>query len=155
MRGGQFSPLQANLSNLREKMATELDWAIQDDHAYEHDEILALRRRHDSSSAASGKPNKWDGSAAQRLLKEDLNQPTKANLKPSALRATNPEYARFDGKVFRAHVNQWKRSRLESPHWSKKREDKQDKKKDKKTKKEDSAKKEDECEAYLQSLHQE
>jgi hypothetical protein len=138
-----FGRFKANLANLRQKMATELDRAIQDDEAFQHDEDHAA-----SFLAASHKP-RWDGSAAQRLLKKDmLDEATNANLKPATLQATRPEYACFDPKVFRKHVHQEKRSRLESPYWSKKKEDK-----NKKNKKADSAKKDDECEAFLQSLY--
>jgi hypothetical protein len=141
-----FARFKANLANLRQKMATELDRAIQDDEAFQHDEDHA-----ESFLAASRKP-KWDGSAAQRLLKEDMDAAANANLKPAALQATRPEYAFVEPKVFRKHVHQEQRSRKESPYWSKKKEDKDTNKK--KQKKNDSATKDDECEAFLQSLYQ-
>jgi hypothetical protein len=134
-----FDPFKANLANLRQKLARESDRGIQDDEAFQHDEGHAA-----SFLPASHKP-RWDGSAAQRLLKEDMDEPANANLKPATLRATRPEHACFEPLVFRKHVHQEKR-----PHWSKKKDDK-----DKDKKEEDSAKKDDECEAFLRSLHQE
>ena len=143
-----FDRFKANLGNLRVKLSTELDRAVQDDEAYQHDEFLALCRPRKSLST-SHKP-RWDGSAAQRLLKEDMDEATNANLKPLALRGTRTEYECFDKETFRKHVNQEKSSRKQSPYWSKKREDK-----NKKEKKEISAKKNDECEAFLRSQYEE
>jgi hypothetical protein len=141
-----FDRFKANLANLRQKAATELDRGVRDDEAYQHDHAPSLL----VDVPRAGANSRWDGSAAQRLLKEDMNEATNANLKPATLQGTRPEYACFDPKVFRKHVHQEKRSRLESPYWSKKKDDK-----NKKKKKEDSAKKHDECEAFLQSQYQE
>jgi hypothetical protein len=124
-------------------MATELDRAIQDDEAFQHDED------HAAYFLVASHKLRWDESAAQRLLKKDmLDEATNANLKPATLQATHPEYACFEPKVFRKYDHQEKRSRLESPYWSKKKEDK-----NKKNKKGDSAKKDDECKAFLRSLY--
>jgi hypothetical protein len=145
-----FDRFKANLGNLREKLSTELDRAVQDDEAFHQDEFLALCRLGNSSST-SRKP-RWDGSAAQRLLKEDMDDAANANMKPAALRAKRNEYECFDKKTFLKHVHQEKSSRKASPYWSKRREDKN---KNKKNRKEISAKKNDECDAFLQSLQEE
>ena len=139
-----FDRFKANLGNLCAKLSTELDRAVQDDEALQHDQFLALCRPHNSSSASRKGP-RWDGSAAQRLLKEDMDEAANANLKPLALRAKRAEHECFGKEMFRKHVHQEKSSRKQSPHWSKKKEDKN------KNKEEISAKKNDECEAFLRS----
>jgi CDGSH-type Zn-finger protein len=143
-----FDRFKANLANLRLKLSTELDRAVQDDEAFQQDEFLALCRPGNSYST-SQKP-RWDGSAAQRLLKADMDVAANANMKPLALRAKRNEYKCFNKKTFLKHVHQEKSSRKASPYWSKKREDK-----NKKNRKEISAKKNDECDAFLQSLQEE
>jgi hypothetical protein len=47
----KFDRFKANLANLRQKMAAELDRAIQDDHAREHDEFLDIRQLPERRSA--------------------------------------------------------------------------------------------------------
>ena len=55
---------------------------------------------------------RWDGSAAQRLLKEDFDDNKHlAYAKPSDFRETRPEYKLFTKVEFRKHVDQEKQSR--------------------------------------------
>jgi hypothetical protein len=132
---------RANLANLRKKLAAELNRAVEDDNALHHDESLVHVTSHSAEL-------RWDGSAAQRFLKEDIDQ--QQGMAPATLQASRSAYAGFDAKVFRKHVHQEKRSRLEAPYWAKKKEQK--KKKKTKADKAASAKKDDECEAFLRNL---
>jgi hypothetical protein len=151
---------KANLATLRNKCAKELNRAILDDHAFQHDAslVVAVARGgvDDSSTSQEHRSNKtlrWEGSAAKRLLKQDMDDQQLMDMKPATLQATRAAYGAFDPLVFRKHVHQEKRSRKESPYWAKRKE-KKDKKKNK-NKKEDSVKKHDECEAFLRSQYQE
>jgi hypothetical protein len=63
-----FDRFKANLANLCQKAATELDRGIRDDEAFLHDHAASLL-----NSSTSCKP-RWDGSTAQRLLKEDMDE---------------------------------------------------------------------------------
>jgi hypothetical protein len=118
-----FGRFKANLANLRQKMATELDRAIQDDEAFQHDEDQAA-----SFLAASHKPRWIIGSpeAPQERHGRGYKCQFETGNSPG-----NPSRICFcfDPKVFRKHVHQEKRSRLESPYWSKKKEDKNKKNK--------------------------
>jgi hypothetical protein len=72
----------------------------------------------------------------------------KCQFEPATLQATRPEYASFDPKVFRKHVHQEKRSLGKPILVKKKKEDK-----NKKNKRPTVPRKDDECEAFLQSLY--
>lgn len=76
---------------------------------------------------------RWHGSAAQKLLKEDVSNKLQEAMKPRELRLTRPEYQEFPLKVFRDHVQQEIRERKERPYWmaraAKKKKEKANKKK--------------------------
>lgn len=60
---------------------------------------------------------RWDGSAAQRLLKEDIGNKKHVGVKPQDLRETRDEYKAFPKEVFRKHIQQELRSDRESSYW--------------------------------------
>lgn len=57
---------------------------------------------------------RWDGSPAQALLKEDIDNKLHEGLKPSELRETRDEYKMFNKTVFRKHIYQEVKAR--KPH---------------------------------------
>jgi len=64
-----------------------------------------------------GRP-RWDGSAAQQLLRDDMAAGALEELGgPTALRNTRPEYMRFSLKVFTDHINQEKTRKLQKSFW--------------------------------------
>ena len=52
-----------------------------------------------------GKP-RWQGSAAERLLKADIAEMLNDRMTPAALQRTREEYRPFDSDVFRKHIHQ-------------------------------------------------
>ena len=59
----------------------------------------------------------WDGSAAQGLLKVDVDEGRHINMRPQELRKTRVEYASFPVDVFRKHIHQEVRSRKDKAYW--------------------------------------
>ena len=62
-------------------------------------------------------PGRWDGSEAQRQLKECVDQGMPGYTTPKELWISNDECKKFDHIKFRGHVTQEKRSRVESNYW--------------------------------------
>ena len=62
-------------------------------------------------------PAYWDGSAAQRLLIDDVDAGLHRAVTPKQLRLSRAEYQNFDLQVFRKHIYQETRSRIETPYW--------------------------------------
>jgi hypothetical protein len=60
---------------------------------------------------------RWDGSDAERLLKEDADEGLTNSIKPSDLHETRPEYQAFPLKTFRDHIHQENRSRTGKAYW--------------------------------------
>jgi hypothetical protein len=56
----------------------------------------------------------WDTSSAMTLLAEDINEGLHQQMTPSQLRNTQPEYQEFPLDVFRRHIHQEKRRRIQS-----------------------------------------
>ena len=61
---------------------------------------------------AKDKDELWDGSEAQRLLKEDVENNRHIGIKPKALRLTRIQYQKFELKQFRDHLTQEIRDKL-------------------------------------------
>jgi hypothetical protein len=93
--------------------------------------ILALHTRRDEDDAwvahdrllcppqavdPHGYP-RWDGSAAQRLLKQDVAVGKHEELRPKELRSTRIEYMQFPLKTFRDHIHQEKNSEHQKSYW--------------------------------------
>eukprot|EP00957_Ditylum_brightwellii_P122066 9308971-Ditylum_brightwellii.AAC.1 len=62
-------------------------------------------------------PNYWNGSEAQKLLKENIQQNLHKSMKPRSLWLSRPEYMKFDSKTFRKHIYQEMWSIKEMPYW--------------------------------------
>lgn len=108
------------LNSLRKALDKLKNKADVDSAGIEHD-----RRLHPINSNPPGSSYpRWDGSAAQRLLKEDIEEGEHKQLQPRELRMTREEYQVFPLHVFRKHIHQEVRSRTETPYWLVKKQQK-------------------------------
>jgi hypothetical protein len=105
-----------NLRNLRRSLKALQGRADEDQAAVVHD----LERFPRSMVNPRGHP-RFDGSAAQRLLKQDVDNGEDVGVKPMAFRNTRPEYEQFPLKVFRDHLSHERQRRVESSYWLNKR----------------------------------
>ena len=103
---------RSNLYSLRSSMKENQQKADSDAAALAHD-----RRIHPKVAYTPKGYPRWDGSEAQRLLKEDMASSTTNPLEPSVLRETRPEYKAFPLKVFRDHIYQEVRMKTGSSYW--------------------------------------
>jgi len=71
---------------------------------------------------------RWEGSEAERLLKLDMEEGLHKVLRPQEPIYNHPEYAGWPLEVFRNHIHQNMRSKLETPYWMAKRAEKEAKK---------------------------
>ena len=74
-------------------------------------------------------PNRWDGSEAQALLKQDIDNEFHLWFCPKELYLSREEYKKFDFEVFGPHVYQEIRSKKETNYWLVKKAKKVEKKK--------------------------
>jgi hypothetical protein len=102
----------SNLGRLRKSLKEQQDRADEDDAAVRHDLGLFPRSQND----VRGFP-RWDGSAAQKLLKQDVSAGKHRELKPKELQQTRDEYKPYPSKVFSDHICQEKTSRLAKSYW--------------------------------------
>jgi hypothetical protein len=78
----------------------------------DHEAFLAFNKNHPRPTHNYRGEPQWDGSDAQRLLKEDVVAGVHLNYStPSELRLSRPEYQVYGVDVFRAHLHQEKRLR--------------------------------------------
>ena len=91
----------SRLRSLRKQIETSKQQSNNDAAALLHDCQLYPKKTHNEL----GLPN-WDGSAAQTLLKTDIDNNRHTELKPKELYATRAEYQIFTLKVFRGHIHQ-------------------------------------------------
>ena len=103
----------ANYRSLQRSLQALHDRSEEDDAWIVHDQSLFPRTDVDSL----GRP-RWDGSAAQQLLRDDMAAGALEELGgPTALRNTRSEYMRFSLKVFTDHINQEKTRKLQKSFW--------------------------------------
>ena len=55
---------------------------------------------------------RWEGSAAEKLLKEDMKEGMHKIMKPKELWESRAEYAEFELKVFRNHIYQSHKTKI-------------------------------------------
>ena len=92
-----------------------------DSQSLAHDLTLGLR--------TNNKPYTiWQGSDAEKALKEDMEKGLHLAMKPRELIKTRPEYAPWANhlSVFRDHIHQAKREVLERPYWMARKKLKED-----------------------------
>jgi hypothetical protein len=108
-----------NLYSLRSSISANQQKADSDAVALVHDRRIHPKVAH----TPKGYP-RWDGSEAQRLLKEDMESSGTNRFEPSVLRETRPEYEVFPLKVFRDHIYQEARMKTGSSYWMNKAKEK-------------------------------
>jgi hypothetical protein len=92
------------LRDLRDQVIRTLDRKAEDERAYR----IFCKNYPTKSHNHLGEP-RWEGSEAQRLLKEDMAANLHANQAPQDFRETRAEYQEFTKTTFRGHVHQEKR----------------------------------------------
>jgi len=145
------------LNDMRNKYKERRAWAEEDDFDLQGDLLLKPRPTYD----VNGKPT-WNGSEAQKLLRQDLPKYLKKKKKnpqymPRDLQKTRPEYQKFTLKKFRKHIYQetrrWKfHNYLEAKADAKKKKMKKKCKKRKKGNNEEEEEEEEDeqpCRPYL------
>ena len=105
-----------NLRNLRLSFRRLQGHADADSAALAHD--LQVRSR--VVNNPRGYPQ-WEGSAAERLLKIDIDTHEHKKMEPRMLYQKRKEYQEFPLEVFRNHIYQEVRSRTGSLYWSAKK----------------------------------
>lgn len=119
-----YSKFRGYFSYLVGKHGDLLSLANEDGAALAHDLALGLR--------VNSKPYpRWDGSEAEALLKNDLDNGKHLHMKPRDLQLSRPQYSEFPGKVFRDHIQQELRARKERPYWLARRKEKEEAKRQK------------------------
>jgi hypothetical protein len=108
----KLANFRSNLKTLRDSIKVEHAKADYDSAALAHD----LRIRPLPAQTSWGYP-RWDGSDAEQFLKEDIDEGLTDSHKPSELHKTRPEYQDFPLTIFRKHINQELRSRMEKSYW--------------------------------------
>ena len=126
-----YEQFRDRLRDARARGLKDKSHAISDEAVMEQDGLLYPKRTHNDR----GVP-RWDGSDAQRLLKQDFNEGNHL-VEPKVLHQSREEYKKFPLQVFRGHIDQEKRLRK----WFSEREKKQKKKDEKMQKKEGSGEK--------------
>ena len=102
-----YSNFRTNLKNLRASIALKRSFAVSDSDALQHDLQLRPLRTHNSR----GVP-RWDGSAAQQRMRNDIavaqaqgRNPSINDINPDSA----PEYACYDRAYIRGKIDQEKR----------------------------------------------
>jgi len=113
-RAYEFKKFSPNFRNLCDVLKRDQDKADSDAAALAHDRLI--HPKGPETAKGCGYP-RWDGSDAERLLTQDIDNGLHETHKPQALYKTRPEYQHFPLKVFRDHIHQVLRARLERPYW--------------------------------------
>ena len=90
-----------NLRMARKRIQRKTDIALNDETALNSDRILFPVPTHDLAGRL-----RWEGSDAERLLKEDMEAGEHTTSKPKELWLSRMEYTMFDLKTFRDHIYQ-------------------------------------------------
>jgi hypothetical protein len=101
-----------NLRNLQKAIRENQAKADSDSAALAHD-----RRVYPPSANTSQGCPRWDGSEAERLLRKDVDEGLTSTYQPKVLHQMRPEYQALALAVFREHIHQEKRSRLNRGYW--------------------------------------
>jgi hypothetical protein len=113
-RNVPYNNFVTNLRNLRNTLMNLFERASVDDAAVRND-LIAHPIQMDNPSMAYPR---WDLSKAQGLLKMDVDLKKNEKMKPSDLWESRPnEYKQFPLKVFRDHLKQEIRGRVEPAYW--------------------------------------
>ena len=109
-----------NFKSLKNKIETDRCAVEFDKLCFEHDRIL-----HPASSTNKRGDKRYEGSGAERQLKEDVNAGQSKGHAPKEMWLSNPIYNEYlTLKQFRSHKLQEERSLKEKVYWQKKRNEK-------------------------------
>ena len=70
------------------------------------DLALLLSDKEEAAAVGSNGKPRWDGSPAEMFMRVAVADGVATATKPAALKATKPAYSHFDGKTFRDHIYQ-------------------------------------------------
>jgi hypothetical protein len=101
---------KTNFKSLKKAIRAKQGYAVTDSAAFAND------RRVNPLLQPTGRP-RWNGSAAERFLKEDIEEGLHMTMKPAALYQTRQEYQVFALDVFRPHIHQEIRSSKGNAYW--------------------------------------
>lgn len=104
---------KTNLKALRARFVQYKEGAAYGSSALAHDRQLHPVDQNPPNRAYP----RWDGSAAQGLLKEDIRDKKHVGVQPKDLHQTRDEYKAFPEEVFSKHIQQELRSVRESSYW--------------------------------------
>lgn len=111
----EYQPFEAKfaeyLTNLLEKVAEEQAFADLGSQALAND-----LRLHPPANDPRGYPI-FGGSEAERLLKQDMDNDLHKQFKPRELHVQREEYQAWPLEVFRNHIHQELRTRIEGRYW--------------------------------------
>ena len=103
----KFGNFKANLKSLRTRLQELKSKADVDKAAWRHD-----RQEHPIDWE-----KRWQGTSAATWLKRDIDDNLHKSMTPKQLHATRSEYQAFSLEVFRKHIHQEQRSRIEGAYW--------------------------------------
>jgi hypothetical protein len=113
---------KTNFKNLKQAIKDKQEYAVIDSAAFAHDR----RVNPPVELTAKGCPH-WNGSAAETFLKQDMDDGLHLTMKPAVLHMTRSEYQVYPLAVFRPHIGQEKRARLNNTYWLAKKKKKKNK----------------------------
>jgi hypothetical protein len=93
------------IERLRNAIGRLQHWA-----AFDSEKVLEDIAKHTPHNKNIRGELRWDGSEAQQLLKQDVEQGRHLQLKPRELRETREEYKVFGLRVFQKHIDQQKQA---------------------------------------------
>jgi len=104
----EYRLFSSRLRALRKQLTERHDLAAADSAALAHDRQIHPKKTHNYR----GEP-RWEGSEAERLLREDMDEGKHETMKPMKLYQSRPEYKQhcFTVDVFRGHIHQEVRHR--------------------------------------------
>eukprot|EP00980_Cylindrotheca_fusiformis_P021822 scaffold8663_cov164-Cylindrotheca_fusiformis.AAC.2 len=108
-RAVKMTNFRTNWLALKKRIQEHKDRAVEDQLMFQHDlTIYKLAKDRDEC---------WHGSAAERLLKDDVRSGRHKHYHPSWLYMLRAEYQQFEYQAFRKHIIQESRSLVETPYW--------------------------------------
>lgn len=101
-----YEHFRDRLRDLRAQIRASKHCASSDSAALAHDRRIYPKKTHNHR----GEP-RWEGSEAERLLKQDMDEGKNKTLKPIDLHQSRKEYKLYPLTVFRKHIDQEERRR--------------------------------------------
>jgi len=97
----EYGRFRDRLRDLRRTALNKKEQATSESAALAHDRRIHPKATHNYR----GEP-RWEGSAAERLLRLDMDAKKHERMKPSELHCSRNEYSDYPLKVFRKHIHQ-------------------------------------------------